>query len=276
MKVKEYPPSLWRTLQLKSLPAKKIKGGLSENVAKDVVISFTSIASRLKYAHLAVRSILSQTVTPEGIVLWLGKDCEPEIPEQLLKLTGGIFSIRFCEDVGPHTKLIYSLSEFPDRRIVTCDDDLMYPRDWLENLLKAAEEFPNDIIGNQCRLITAAADGELWPYKKWPYEQPGASHANTLPLGYAGVIYPPKSLPESTLSRELFKQLSPKADDLWFKAMSAVNGTKSRRSSYQTSKPLPIPFSQAVSLKKTNVREDGNREQWSKLAEHFELSLDRA
>lgn len=269
MKIKEYPPSLWRMAKLKatSLSGKEDHSPQGANV----IVSLTSISPRLKFVHFSVRSILDQSIKPEKIILWLGENCRNEVPASLKRLTGQRFEIRFREDVGPHTKLIYSLKEFPSHILVTCDDDLMYPKNWLELLLAANQLFPADVVGHQCRTVRYQADGSPEPYKKWVDEVPGQSHDNTLPLGYGGVLYPPNSLPEITTNTQLFKKLSPKADDLWFKAVSWHNGTKSRRAPEVSEKPYPIPFSQVVSLQKSNVKGDANRDQWIALASHFKI-----
>lgn len=267
MKIKEYPPSLWRMAKLKT---KSLSGsGKSSAQNTDVIVSLTSILPRLKFVHFAVRSVLDQSIKPDKIILWLGNDCREVIPSSLKQLTGPDFEIRFREDLGPHTKLIHSLNEFPKHIIVTCDDDLMYAKNWLKILINANQTFPADIIGHQCRTIRYQEDESPEPYKKWVNEVPGQSHENTLPLGYGGVLYPPNSLPDITTNTELFKKLSPKADDLWFKAVSWCNGTKSRRAPEPSDKPYPIPLSQTVSLQKSNIKGDANRDQWIDLTGHF-------
>ncbi|MFW5825502.1 MAG: hypothetical protein ACOCVV_11125, partial [Marinobacter sp.] len=116
MKVKEYPPSLWRMAVLKARTPRQD----GRKRATNVIVSLTSIASRLKLVHFAVRSVMNQSVTPDKIILWLGEDAKEAIPASLEQLVGQGFEIRFREDVGPHTKLVYCLKEFPDHTIVTC------------------------------------------------------------------------------------------------------------------------------------------------------------
>ncbi|MDG5501333.1 glycosyltransferase family A protein [Marinobacter sp. BGYM27] len=270
MKVKEYPPSLARMIYLNSLNAAELHGSSRENELP-VIVSLTSIESRLKCVHLAVRSVLRQSQPPKKIILWLGHECEKKIPEKLHRLQGQRFEIRFRPDVGPHTKLIYCLKEHPSETIVTCDDDLMYPQGWLQSLYHAHRKNPDEIVGHQCRRIRYSEARSPAPYRQWTYEAPDCSDKYTMPLGYGGVLYPPHSLSEMSTSSDLFLKLSPKADDLWFKAMSLLAGTSSRKTMKTERKPYPIPFSQGVALKKSNVREDANRDQWMELAEHFDL-----
>jgi hypothetical protein len=90
-------------------------------------------------------------------------------------------------------------------------------------------------------------------------------------IGYGGVLYPPGALHEDVQQRDIFLALTPRADDLWFKAMSLMAGTEVRRSSAPGRKPVPIWGTQRNSLKRTNVRRDGNTEQWRALYAHYHL-----
>jgi len=67
--------------------------------------------------------------------------------------------------------------------------------------------------------------------------------------------------------------LAPKADDLWFKAMEILKGTRVRLSSRIVPEPIPIAGTQKISLKKENVDEDKNSRQWAALEEYFNFSL---
>ena len=59
------------------------------------------------------------------------------MPKELKELMKRGLEIRFCKDIGPHGKLIYALKEFPDAIVVTADDDMIYPKDWLEKLFES-------------------------------------------------------------------------------------------------------------------------------------------
>ena len=103
----------------------------------DVIISLTSIPSRLSTLHLTIKSLLNQGVSFEKIILWLHEDLKNNLPPALEKLQGKRFEIRYSTTTEPHRKLIETLKLYPDRIIVTCDDDVMYPDDWLFRLLES-------------------------------------------------------------------------------------------------------------------------------------------
>ena len=271
MKLKEFPVSVWRAFQLTRLKLVELHKSSAEDLP--VIVSFTSIPSRFHVIHLTVRSILAGTRKPEKVVLWLNEQLRHQVPKSLQNLVGDKFEINYVEGNLPHRKLVHSLVSFPEKIMVTCDDDMMYAPLWLNNLYADHVHYPKDIIANECRAIAYDSTGQLLPYKEWRNEtQKGVSYDSTLPIGYGGVLYPPHCFCVDVCNAELYIDLAPKADDLWFKAMSHLNGTLSRRSSNPVQKPIPIFNSQSVSLKATNVKQDGNRLQWQAIATYYKLS----
>jgi len=271
MKVKEIPVSLFYQTILTITSLKKF---LANKKRIPVIVSLTSIPSRFKIIHISVRSILNQSVLPEKIILWVNEDLKDNIPESLIKLQGDIFEIQFSELDCPHLKLVESLRKYPQKIIVTSDDDLIYRKNWLKYLYKEHLDHPKAIISNQSRIITYDVNGQLRPYKEWFTNYDSNIKTNLLlPIGSAGALYPPESLSDNVLDQELFLKLAPKADDLWFKAMSLLKQTSSLQASRLSGEPIPILGSQKVSLKKTNIGQDKNRLQWLALTDYFHLKF---
>ena len=275
MKLKELPGSLWRAFQLNRISVEALQDSSAPSLP--IIVSFTSIPSRFHVIHLTVRSILAGTHKPEKIVLWLHESLQHHIPLSLSKLLGSRFEICYVSDDCPHLKLVRSLQAFPDKLIVTCDDDLMYAPNWLNALYQEHLQHPENIIANECRAIAYDETGKIRPYSDWHNENKGgASYDAILPLGYAGVLYPPHCFHEDVCNADLYLKLAPKADDLWFKAMSYLKGTAARQAYRPVAKPIPIVNSQSVSLKATNVKQDGNRLQWQAIAQHYALPTFRS
>lgn len=268
MKLKEYPVSLFQSLKLWLTPPPRL---MKQGQATDlpVVVSLTSIPSRLPILHLTIRSLLRQTVQPKKILLWLHHDLKSQVPKRLERLQNELFEIRFADQTCAHRKLVHTLNAYPDHTIVTCDDDLLYRPNWLKPLLEEHQRHPTAIVGHECRCIGFDNNGELQGYKAWRFEAPGASHRYTLPIGYGGTLYPVGSLHRDVTDSERYLSLAPKADDLWFKAMSLRQGTASQRSSQPPKKPIPIIRSQQVRLGDTNIKQDGNRQQWQALLDAY-------
>lgn len=218
---------------------------------------------------------MDQEVGPKKIILWLNDSLKNSIPGRLRKLEGATFEIRFSHLSCSHRKLIHALDSFPEETIITCDDDLIYARDWAQSLYTEHLKNPNTIIANQTRFIRYDAQGNLLPYKQWVYtEESPFNQRAVIPIGAGGVLYPPHTLSEKTTDVDLFLKLAPKADDLWFKAMSLLKGTLSiQANNAPAHPPIPILASQTQSLKKGNVDQDKNRVQWSAVSSYFDLQI---
>lgn len=270
MKLKQLPESLLMAHRLKGMDCHALNGRTNDTLP--VIISLTSIPSRLKAVALTVRSLLAQDVAAQKVILWLHHSLRQQIPPVLAELEGDIFSINYVDLTCPHRKLVHTLALYPEAIIVTCDDDIMYSRDWLQRLYQDHLRYPRAIIAHESRKIEFEPDGLPKPYHQWPIvEQCDFTHPWLISIGYGGVLYPPGTLHEDVLQPELFLALTPRADDLWFKAMSLKAGTQVRRSSVPGQKPTPIWGTQQVSLKRTNVRGEGNTEQWRLLYAHYDL-----
>ena len=272
MKVKEIPVSLFHQAKLSWQSQRKL---IANKKQVPVIVSLASIPSRLNIVHLTIRSILNQDVLPEKIVLWLHEDLKDSIPKSLNVLVGDLFSIKYADYFSSHRKLVEPLKLYPNKIIVTCDDDMMYRKNWLSKLYQAHENHPDHIVANQTRCITYGSDGELLSYKAWKPNESGCQNPLlTLPIGAGGTLYPPDSMHKTVFNQELFLQLTPKADDLWFKAMGLLKGTKSIQAQNIGKEPIPIWGSQKVSLKKGNIGMDKNRTQWQALTDHFQLKFE--
>ena len=270
MKLKELPGSLWTAWKLKRLSKAKLLG--HEQPEIPVIVTLTSIPSRLASLHLVIRSLLVQSRRPEKILLWLHQDLASKIPKSLSELVGDTFEIHYVDMTCSHRKLVHALALFPDKVLVTCDDDLMYNRSWLERLYQDHLLFPDRIIAHECREIAYGENGQLLDYREWKTQtKPGVSGKWMMPIGYGGVLYPPGCLHKDVTRSDLYLALAPRADDLWFKAMSHLQNTITQRSQYPGQKPTPIAGSQKVSLKHTNVRENGNYQQWRAICDHYQI-----
>lgn len=97
-----------------------------------VIISLTSIPSRIGRIQDVLETLVRQTVPSDGILVNIPYKFERsgetyQIPEWLHEFTG--VSINRCRDFGPATKLLGAL-EFesdPATAIITVDDDHLYP-----------------------------------------------------------------------------------------------------------------------------------------------------
>ena len=272
MKVfKELPPSLFHSIRLSLIPGKRLLS--QKKVRLPVVVSLTSIPDRFGTLHLVIRSLLTQSHHPKKIVLWLNDDVKNQIPKRLLKLQGKLFEICYSGLNCSHRKLIHSLEKYPDDIIITCDDDMIYAKDWLYLFYEEHKSNPKDVIGNRTLHINHDENGKPRPYSQWQYPSEGGVNPKAeIPIGAWGVLYPPNSLSSRVLDVDLFLKIAPKNDDLWFKAMALLNNTISRSSKIKPAEPIPIIGTQKIALKKENKDNAYNDVVWNALNEFFNLS----
>tara|TARA_B100001093_G_C26858909_1_gene1028853 strand:+ start:1196 stop:2014 length:819 start_codon:yes stop_codon:yes gene_type:complete len=270
MKLKEYFPSFLQSFRLN----RPDKGYFFENKnILDVIVSLTAIESRLDNLHLVLKSIWDNPDIPKSIVLNLHLRFENKLPHTLSELQGTHFEIHYTELDCPHAKLIPSLKRFPNDCIISCDDDLLYQKNWLKLLYETHLKHPKAIITNQSRIISFDNAQNILPYTQWRTSyNPSIQSEALLPIGSSGTLYPQASLNHEVLNEELFLKLCPKADDLWFKMMSYLNQTESILAENRPKPALPIIGSQQISLSSTNIKEDQNRVQWLALSKHFKVN----
>ncbi len=112
----------------------------------DVVVSLTTIPSRIPHIEDTLKSLLRQDLAPREIRLNVPKyskreQCAYEVPDHLRELSA--LTIVDCEDHGPATKLIPSVLQLPpDQRVVVVDDDRAYPPNLLADLAAASDADP--------------------------------------------------------------------------------------------------------------------------------------
>jgi hypothetical protein len=192
------------------------------------IVSLTSYKGRLTgTAPYAIISILNQNVKPDKVVLWVGHQDKENVPEIIHDLTQKGLEICFCDDVKAYTKLVYSLEAYPADYIITADDDIYYPENWLEQILDEHKKNPQKIICNRAHAIRVDENHSLLPYNKWdsfinPHEVVHRPQS-VFPEGVGGILYPPNALHKDVTNKELFMKLSPHNDDIWYWAMAVMN-----------------------------------------------------
>ena len=196
-----------------------------------VVVSLTSYPKRIGTIHKVIDTLLTQTYKPDAIILWLAPeqfpDREADLPKSLLALKEFGLTIDWYHDIRSFKKLIPSLKKYPDACLVTADDDIYYPPDWLEKLVVAHRKYPDCVVCHGAHRIRFEANGALKSYRKWSF---GVGNCNpsydVFVTSGAGALYAPKVLHKDVLREELFLELCPFADDIWFWSMALVNGKK--------------------------------------------------
>ena len=206
------------------------KGTATNKRQPRLIVSLTSIPERMYDIHYCLYSLLKQEVKPDEIILYLGEDKFPEkeldLPKEVLRLKKHGLTIKFCKDIKSYTKVIPALKDYPDDIIVTADDDIFYPENWLKVLYEEHQKYPELIVGHRLRRMLYN-NGEFENYVNWKIieDEMEASFLNFI-TGVGGVLYPPHSLYSDVTDESIFRELCEDADDIWLWAMAVLNNTK--------------------------------------------------
>lgn len=224
-----------------------IKGSAISSVQRDVpvIISLTSYPARMNSIMYTLRSLMTQTVKPDKIILWLTEGQYPrreaDVPLEILNLRKYGLTIGWYDrPIRSYTKLIPALQQYPDAIIVTADDDIQYRRDWLEGLYNAYLKKPNAVHTYASHRV-AMTDTQIAPYNSWEeIKKVSSSYANLI-MGVGGVLYPTGILHTDVLRENLFMSCAPTVDDLWFWAMAVRNKVKIQVLYNRNSETIPVP-----------------------------------
>jgi hypothetical protein len=175
------------------------------------------------------------------------------------------------EDTRSYKKLVPVRLAYPDATVVTIDDDVIYRRHFLSQLIAASVDCPASIIGNRGWEL-AVSDGMLEPYSAAVPAGPNSLQERVLLTGVGGILYPPKSLPIELLADPSAQRVCPTADDVWFWALARVAGTHTACLGSGSSVYRPITSLKfGASLQAVNNGLGSNDQQISAAIRHFDL-----
>lgn len=234
-----------------------------------VVVSLTSYPPRINTVWQTLRSIFSQSYLPDKIVLYLAKSDFPhrekDLPSSLMDMLWHDFEIRWVDaDLKPHKKWYWAFQDFKNDLVITIDDDLIYRRTMVEELVEAYHNHPQTVVASRTHLIMFDDKGALKPYNQWILEA-GHAHPNLVGVESqrlfattgAGALFDPVLFPEWVFDRNLIEQYCLFADDIWLKVVevaagiSVVAATNEQLLTY-------VPDTQEVALAQQNLGNGGN------------------
>jgi hypothetical protein len=243
-----------------------IKQKLTDNDSK-IIVSLTSIPSRIGLVWCVLESIFRQTILPDKLILYLSlkqfKD-PSKIIQDLEKYTNLGLEIVFVEeDLGPHKKYFYAFSSFPNSKIITIDDDLIYHSSFIESMVSL--EYNNySVVGNIYCDYSFLDDSCC---KKNDY---------SIPIGAGGVLYNVNELNLAMLlNQEAIINTSLFQDDLWLYFNNQFNNVSYAKTNEIFIFPLrPIfNFKEKSNLTKINVYQNGNQKAYSQIKQYLEILI---
>jgi hypothetical protein len=166
----------------------------------------------------------------DKVVLWIAHEDKFEF-EKIAKTIPSSIEVKYCQDLGPGKKLIPALLEYPNDKIITIDDDLLYERSTFIEILKISESYPLEIIAGRTHYVTYDESGKVNPYGLWKFEYSESDEASEFLFPTTGgiTLFPPKSLHPDVTNFEQYLELTRFQDDLWFWVQAKRNGTLVRR-----------------------------------------------
>ena len=233
--------------------------GLTDLTMPEAVISLTTYPARIGTICQTLATIVSQNYPYKCIVLYLADsqfpNKEKDLPKDLVEMIEhNTVLIRWCHDIRSYKKLLPCLKQFNHEAVITADDDLLYPTDWLQRLILAYKEHPNYIHTLRAHGIVINSLFTVQPYLKWVNSMKSSepSFFNFL-TGGAGCLYPPNSLSTKVFNEKFIKKNCPIADDIWFWANAVIKGT-----------PINLVTPTIGNLKYVPGTQDANETLWKK------------
>lgn len=242
-------------------------------LATDLIVSVTSYPARFATLALTLKCLLTQSVRPDALILWVAHEDLDRLPADVTALIRDGLEVRATHDIRSYKKSIPTLRAFPNATIVTADDDLFYSPDWLKALVDGALKHPGAIICHRAHRPLLDSLGAILPYGQWEMDVSSARNGAILfPTTGAGALYPPNSLHPHVLDEETFLELAPMADDIWLFFMARLAKSDIIKVATRM-KLIAWPGSQEKTLWSYNGALSGNDVQYQNVSKHFDVIL---
>lgn len=228
-----------------------------------VVVNLTTFGHRAATAFYTIESIGLGQSRPGRLILWVDDPVILDrLPVSLVRLQRRGLEIQRCEDFGPHNKQFPYATSIQRHKepLVAADDDILYPRRWLQGLLAAYREDPRVITCYRAHRVEFDGD-RLKPYLQWTPRTGREAMLGVFPTGVSGVIYPPELLEQLSDRGTEFLSVAPRADDIWVHAVAVASRIHTRQVTERQQYFTAVPGTQIGTLFRVNVREGGNDRQ---------------
>lgn len=208
----------WRFFQKRSVPI-DFDCLISES---PFLISLTSYTGRFDFLEITLKNLITQSKMKFPIIVNLYSVDYFNLPESLIMLENYGVSFRNCpDDFKVYLKFIPVMMTWPEKAVISIDDDVYYPNGWIEKLVDASLQYPGTIVGHRGSIVPESKNHNYGLYQHWPSVQTFLHSDNGLMLtGVGGVLYPPHVLPKLALDTASALKVAPGTDDLWLYAIS--------------------------------------------------------
>ncbi len=232
--------------------------------ASPVVVTTTTHGTRLKSAYIAIESVARGTLQPRRHILYLDDPALAANPPRSIRrlMRRGLEVIEVPAGKRVHTKHYFYVTstDHHELPLATHEDDIVFPPDWLERMVAAHQQHPDDLITPRAHRVVVE-DGAIAPYTHWvpaTTAEPRFAHFGTT---VSGQLYPPAFLDFVHGAGDGFLQSCPNNDDVWLHHLAVTSGRKVRQ---LTATPEHFPFvpgTQDNGLYLVNIVEGANDRQ---------------
>jgi len=190
-----------------------------------VVGSLTTMPDKYNKIIRTLKCLNNQTYKLDAIYLSLPNKSRrlgisyPPLPKEVSELC----TIVPCTDYGPITKIVGGLlmEHDPDTVIITFDDDIIYPPNVVEALLKHHIDYPNSAIGSSgmllsgnCPMCAITPNDDIFTHRIPKFPVPPEGRRVDSIWGYPGALYVRKFFPVENSLEEKFLKYALINDDM--------------------------------------------------------------
>lgn len=244
--------------------------------AEHIVVSMTTFPPRFDKIGIVIKSILYQEFKPDRIVIYLdGKTTYNDLTDEMKSFEKYGVEYRFHNEtlLKAHSKYLFAMQDFPESIVVTTDDDVILPSNWLGTLMESYHRYPNAVSARRVHLMRYNELGFL-PYNHW-YDQWRKEKAPSHLLfatGVGGVLYPPHCIDTKALDQEVIKKISFENDDIWLKCWEVMSHTPVVWAENDEIALAETEPEHEIALSNTNVNESRNDGILNRVLEYYNLT----
>lgn len=194
-----------------------------------IVVSLSSSETNFDDLELTLYSIFNQSVLPDRVILWLSDFYDlTEVPYSITRYIKNGLEIRFVDNKKSFTKIIYALKELQNSIIITADDSILYPRDWLKKLYHSYISSPKDIhVHMAYKIVTNHS--KISSCREWTeYAKDETASFQYFPECSCGVLYPPNCFVRDVFREDIYDKKVNASWDVWSWIMAIVSNRKIR------------------------------------------------
>lgn len=240
-----------------------------------IIISLTSFPNRIPKVWVVIESLMRQSFKPDKIILHLSKEQIPDkelLPNSLLNLCKRGLEIEFHdEDLRSHKKYYYSFLKYSKEIVITVDDDIIYPKNTIQELVVAHKSHPGCVIARYAHHIKIQ-DNIIQPYNEWNENKYSKNPNFRFFFGSGGgTLFPVCSINKDIYNKSIFMSICKLADDIWLNAYIRHSKLNIYLINNKSCSILNIQIKQDERLTTQNVEKNMNDIQIKNVCDYFIL-----